>query len=184
MTYKSQRWNFTPPIKKWYELHFGCTVSDQVKHWAPHICYVTCVRLLTGWVNDLCQMFFAIPTVRRQPKDNSSDCYFCFTNMTGITSKSKHTVKYPDLQSAMRPFPHSEGLSVPSPLQNLNFSDDNSDSNDHGQQEWDNVECIPTLEVVPHLNPIYWQQILKMSVTWICLKNKPNSRVKGWNLLH
>ena len=78
MTYKSQRRNFTPLIKKWYELHFGRTVSDQDKSWAPNICHVTCVRLLTGWVNDSCQMFFAIPTVRRQPKDNSSDCYFLF----------------------------------------------------------------------------------------------------------
>jgi len=80
---------------------------------------------------------------------------FCFTNITRITCKSKHTVKYPDLPSAVRPFPHSEGLFVPNPLENLNFSDDNSDSNDHGQQGGDNVDCIPTLEVVPHLNPIY-----------------------------
>jgi hypothetical protein len=100
-------------------------------------------------------MLFAIPVVQRQPKDSSSDSYFCSTNITGFTSKSKHTVKYPDLPSAMRPFPHSEELSVPNPLENMNFSDDNSDSNDHGQQDRNKVDCIPNLEVVSHLNPIY-----------------------------
>jgi hypothetical protein len=100
-------------------------------------------------------MLFAIPMVNRQPKDSSSDCYLYFTDITGITSNSKHTVKYPDIPSAMRHFPHIEGLSVPNPPESLNFSNDNSDSNDHGQQEWDNVDCIPTLEIFPHLNPIY-----------------------------
>jgi hypothetical protein len=32
--------------------------------------------------------------------------------ISGITSKSKHTVKYPDLPSAMRPAPYSEELPV------------------------------------------------------------------------
>ena len=100
-------------------------------------------------------MFFAIPMAQRQPKDNSSNCYFCFTNITRITSKSRHAVKYPEWPSAMRPFRNSEGLFVPNTLENLNFSDDNSDSNDHGQQQWDNVNCNPNLEVVPHPNPIY-----------------------------
>jgi hypothetical protein len=84
-TYKYQKRNFTPLIKKWYELYFGYTVSDQDKIRAPHMCYVTCVRLLTRWVNDLCQVLFAIPMVQRQPNDNSSYCYFCLTHITGIT---------------------------------------------------------------------------------------------------
>jgi hypothetical protein len=72
--------------------------------------------------------------VSSEPKDHSSDCYFCLTNITGITSK--HTVKYPDLALAMRPIPHSEELPIPKPLENPNFSNDNSDSDDyHGQQE-------------------------------------------------
>jgi hypothetical protein len=71
------------------------------------------------------------------------------THTTRITSISKHRVKYPNLPSA-----HSEELSVPQPLENLTFSDDNSDSDeDHGQQEGDNVDCDLTLkQVVPHLN--------------------------------
>jgi hypothetical protein len=45
---KSQRLYFIPLIKKCYELYFGCKVGDKDKSWAPDICHVTCVRLLTG----------------------------------------------------------------------------------------------------------------------------------------
>jgi hypothetical protein len=55
-------------------------------------------------------------------------------------------VKYPDLSSAMRPVPQCEGFLIPKPPKNLNFSDDNSDSDkDHGQ-EGDNADCNPTFE--------------------------------------
>ncbi|UYV84544.1 hypothetical protein LAZ67_X002577 [Cordylochernes scorpioides] len=46
---------------------------------------------------------------------------------TGITSKSRHAVEYPDLPSAMRPAPHSDYLPVPYPPENVIFSYDDSD---------------------------------------------------------
>ena len=56
--------------------------------------------------------------------------------MTGITFKTKQTVKYPNLLLAMSPVPHSEELHAPKPPQNLTSSHDNSDSDeDHGEQE-------------------------------------------------
>jgi hypothetical protein len=68
-------------------------------------------------------------------------------NVTGITSKSKHTVNYPDLPSTMRPVPHSEELPVPKPLEILTFNDDNSDSDkDRRQQERDKTDCNLTFE--------------------------------------
>ena len=48
MTFKSRRRSFTPLIKKGYEHYFGCKVGDQDKSWAPHFCWVTCVRLLAA----------------------------------------------------------------------------------------------------------------------------------------
>jgi len=74
-----------------------------------------------------------------------------------ITPKSKYTVKYPDLPSAMRPVPHTEQMLVPKTMENLALSNDNSDSDkDHGQKEGDNVDCDPTFEASsfssePHL---------------------------------
>jgi len=73
MTFQSQRQNFTLLIQKCYELYFGCKVGDQDESWAPHICCVTCVRLLTLCTNGSRQMPFAIPMVWREPKDHSSD---------------------------------------------------------------------------------------------------------------
>ena len=61
--------------------------------------------------------------------------------MAGITSKSKHTVKYPHFLSAMRSVPQSEQLPVPKPP-NLTFSDDDPDWGE--DQEGDNVDCHPT----------------------------------------
>ncbi|UYV66834.1 hypothetical protein LAZ67_4003034 [Cordylochernes scorpioides] len=54
----------------------------------------------------------------------------------GITSKSRHTVEYPDLPSAMRPVPHSDILPVPQPPENVIFSDDDSDRR---EQQWDDT---------------------------------------------
>jgi len=66
--------------------------------------------------------------------------------MAGITSKSNHTVKYPDLSRAKRSVPHTEELSAPNPPEYLTFSDNNSDSGkDHVGQEGGNVECLRNL---------------------------------------
>jgi hypothetical protein len=94
--------------------------------------------------------------VWREQEDNSSDCYFYLTDETQMTCKSEHPVKCPDLPSAIRPVPHSEELPVPKLPENLTFNDDKSDSDDHGQQEGDNVDRDPTFQASysspkPHL---------------------------------
>lgn len=60
-------------------------------------------------------MPFAVPMVWREPTDHSSDCYFCMTNINGITVKTRGKVSYPNLASAIRPVPHSAELPVPVP---------------------------------------------------------------------
>jgi len=73
--------------------------------------------------------------------------FLCLTNITRITFKSKHTVKYPDFPSAMRPVPHSEQLPAPKLLENLAFSNANSNSDkDHKQQDRENFDCDWTFE--------------------------------------
>jgi len=68
-------------------------------------------------------MNFAVPTVWPEPQDHTSDCYFCITQIKGISIKSKHTVKYPNLPSAIRPVPHSEDLPTPHPPTHLTLED-------------------------------------------------------------
>ena len=77
---------FTLLIKKCYDLYFWCKVGDQHKSWAPLFCCVMCVKFLTEWINCTHQMPFSVPMVWKKQKDHSSNCYFCFTNITGIMS--------------------------------------------------------------------------------------------------
>jgi hypothetical protein len=45
------------------------------------------------------------------------------TNIKGITSKSNHTLQYPDLLSTVRPVTHNEEWSITKPPENLTFDD-------------------------------------------------------------
>ncbi|UYV75878.1 hypothetical protein LAZ67_13001645 [Cordylochernes scorpioides] len=71
---------------------------------------------------------------------------FVLDVLQGITSKSRHTVEYPDLPSAMRPVPHSDILPVPQPPENVIFSDDDSDrreqQSDDTNFEADNLGAV------------------------------------------
>ena len=92
-------------------------MGDQDKNLAPHICCLTCAKRLTDWTKCSRHMNFAIPMMWCEPQDHSLDCYFCITQIKGISSNSRHTVKYPNLPSAMRPVPHSEDLPIRHPTQ-------------------------------------------------------------------
>ena len=133
VTFKSGRKSFTPLIKKCYENYFGCKVGDQDKSWAPHFCCVTCARLLMAWAKGSRSVPFAIPMVWRDPMAHDSECYFCLISITCVSAKSKHTVQYPNLPSAMRPVPHNAELPVPKPPTNMILSDIQSSDEDVGQ---------------------------------------------------
>jgi len=142
VTFKSRGRSFTPLIKKCYEHYFGSKVGHQDKSLPPHFCCVTCARRLAAWTKGSLCMPFAIPMVWREPTDHVSDCYFCLTIITGVTAKSKHTVQYPNLPSAMRPVPHSTELSVPKTPTNMTLSDSESSDEDVGQAN-NNMNCDP-----------------------------------------
>lgn len=106
-------------------------------------------------------------------------CYVCSTDIADITSKSKHTLNYPDLPSTMRHVQNTEQFPVTKHPENLTFSDEISDfDEDHEQQEGDNVDCDPNLkqDFFFHLNPIYKHQeiLMTLSVNLICLKRSRN----------
>jgi hypothetical protein len=90
-------------------------------------------------------------------KDHSSDCYFCLTNITGITSKSKHTVKYPNVPPAIRPVPYIEALPTPRPPANVIVDDEDSATDEADlEQVGETFDCNLTLEAScsssePHL---------------------------------
>ena len=187
LTLKDQRRSLIPVVKKCYKLYFGCKNGDQGKKWVPHICCSTCVKRLTGWAKGSRHMNFAIPMVWREPQDHLSDCYFCITPIKGVSSKSKHTVKYPNLPSAMRPVPHSEDLPIPHPPTHLTLEDESehvaateipNEERDDPTFETSTSSCEPHLLTQGELNDLV--RDLKLSKTQAELLG---SRLKGWNLL-
>jgi hypothetical protein len=87
-------------------------------------------------------MPFAIHMVWRETVDHASDCYFCLTSIAGVTTKSNHSVRYPNLPSGMRPVPHSAELPIPNPPTNMTLSDSESSDEDKGQAN-KNVDYDP-----------------------------------------
>ena len=51
----------------------------------------------------------------RKQKSHVDDCYFCLVNVKGqnYSRNNKHLIQYLNLDSALRPIPHSEQIPVP-----------------------------------------------------------------------
>ncbi|XP_039967827.1 sodium- and chloride-dependent GABA transporter 1-like [Bactrocera tryoni] len=113
-------------------------IGDQDKAWAPHKVCKQCVESLRMWIKGTRdKMPFGILMSWREPRDHSSDCYFCMVKTSGYNKKNKCKIEYPSLLSAIRPVPHSAEIPVPvfeelplSELQESVCDDDSSDSND------------------------------------------------------
>lgn len=56
---------------------------------------------------------FVISVNLREAQSWLDDCYSCLVNVSVNSSKSKSSVSYPQLSSAMRPVPHSDETPPP-----------------------------------------------------------------------
>ena len=55
---------------------------------------------------------FGVAMVWQKPQNHLSDCYFCAVKTAGLTSKTRSSIEYPSLPSAIQPVPHSVELSI------------------------------------------------------------------------
>ncbi|GBM90880.1 hypothetical protein AVEN_46374-1 [Araneus ventricosus] len=104
--------------------------SNQDKDQAPHVCCRTCATTLSKWLHGKRKaMPFAVPMIWREPTNHIDDCYFCMVPPAsgGFTRKKKRTIKYPNIQSALRPVLHAEGLPIPQPPTDFSISSDEED---------------------------------------------------------
>ena len=113
-------------MKRAYLAYFGMPLGDQDKSWAPHVVCSFCYSSLHAWQKKRPNrhLSFAVPMVWREPSNLATDCYFCLMETNGYTKKTRHSISYPNLPSAILPVPHSELYPVPvfeeqSPLQGV-----------------------------------------------------------------
>lgn len=149
-TPKAQRKPITELVKKAYKLYFDCPVGDQDKNFAPHIACINCTTTLTEWLKGKRRaMPFAVPMVWCEPQDHYSDCYFCLTNISGHSSKTRHKIKYPNVPSVHLPVPHDEGLPVP--VCNLKATEPDSMSSESESSEHIEEYCPQYHDMSPQL---------------------------------
>lgn len=180
-TTKNQRTEITSIVKRNYYSYFGCKIGDQDKKWAPHQCCKTCSNRLGDWFRGkrIC-MPFAVPMIWREPQNHVTDCYFCMTKVQGFTGKNKENIMYPDVNSAMKPVPHSDELPKPIPPINqqlVSSSDDNSVGDDSLSDEII-TSNEPHRITYPELNDLVRDLNLSKEKSEIL-----SSRLKQWNLL-
>jgi hypothetical protein len=130
-------------------------------------------------------MPFAVPMVWREPKDHLTDCYFSLTKISGISLKSKRSIQYPSLPSAIRPVIHSQDLPVPKPPEKWTIDDDNNDD-EPVPMEQDSSD--PNFQLsTPNEPHLISQDELNDLVRDLslskCHAEFMGSRLQGWNLL-
>ena len=127
-------------------------------------------------------MPIAVPMIWREPEDHLTDCYLCLTNISGISSKSRHTVKYPNVDSAIQQALHGPGLPIPVLSDNITMTDEPSNDqdelqNDSGLAEDDTINK-PHFLTQEDLNYLVRDLVLSKSKAELLA-----SRLKGWKLL-
>jgi hypothetical protein len=194
VAFARQRKAITAILRKAYHLYFGCKIGDQDKSWAPHMCCRKCATNLKQWLNGKRHaMPFAVPKVWREPRNHTTDCYFCMAPPVsgGITKKKKWTRVYPNIPSAPHAVPHGEGISVPEPPKEFTID---SDDEDEGESTSGSPE--PPASAEPHVSHgrssapqphiLILDELNDLVRDLELSKNKaelPGSRLKQWNLL-
>ena len=113
-TLEKNRKPVTDFVTRVYLGYFGVKLADQDKIWAPHIVCKTCTEHLRQWTSgNRSGLKFGIPMVWREPRNHHDDCYFCLVNIIGINRNNRSKWTYPDLDSARRPYPHSDEVPIP-----------------------------------------------------------------------
>ena len=105
--------SLTENVRLLYAAYFGKPIRERA--WTPEVACAVCLVGLTAWAKEKrTQMPLGVPMVWSEPRNHEEDCYFCLTDVRGLNKHNRKTWKYPVLQSAYRPKPHSRD--VPGPM--------------------------------------------------------------------
>ncbi|CAH4029585.1 unnamed protein product [Pieris brassicae] len=91
---------------------------------------------------------FAIPRIWREPKDHTTDCYFCMVNPSKRRrGKNAKPIEYPDLESSSAPIAHDLTRPVPEPPKKISQKSSSSFSSYKSNSD---KEFLPTPEQPKH----------------------------------
>lgn len=68
-------------------------------------------------------MPFSRPVIFREYKSQTSECYFCLTELKGFSYKTKDKIAYPNVESASKPTSHMEDISSSVPAMEENIKE-------------------------------------------------------------
>ena len=91
-----------------YKYYFNCTVGDQDKLWASHICCNACKTQLLQWEAN--ENTFCCTNGLGEQTDHATDCHFWLTSIKGFSWKNKSKVVYPNCNSALELVPYGNNL--------------------------------------------------------------------------
>ncbi|KAK3763539.1 hypothetical protein RRG08_030580 [Elysia crispata] len=80
--------------------------------------------------------------VWREPRDHITDCYFCLTCVSGFSTKSRHLIQYPNLDSAIRPVLYADDDTRPVFTELASLESDGEGSNVHDVAEQSSKEIL------------------------------------------
>ena len=79
----------------------------------------------------------------REPKNHTSDCYFCAINLTVINKKKRKSLIYPNLSSALRPVAHCDEIPISVFKELANVPNENLDVSFEEQDDLNDNDFVP-----------------------------------------
>lgn len=170
-----------------YFSYFGNTACKKYnKPWTPSFFCFRCARYLRGILKGShLSMPFDEPVIWRKQQDHVTDCYFCLTKLKGFNMKTRHKIRYANVNSVSKPVPHSEVRLVTrrDKYENMSSNYVSSISSMHCDSLKDEIleedDDSPQLVTQGKLNDLVRDLNLCKQKAEIL-----GSRLQQWNLLH
>lgn len=101
---KKNRKKLTEKIKNLYKNCFGFKIANQETNWVPHMVCGACYNMLCRWESSKKEthLKFTVPMKWSEPQ-NSEDCYFCMTNVTGFNNINVSKISYANVSTVTPP---------------------------------------------------------------------------------
>ena len=107
-TPKKNAARISPQILNGYNSYFGIDAKKEMsKSWAPNVICATCVLYLRSWlIRTKKSIPYAVPMIWRKQTNHETDCYFCQTNLTGYSIKTRQKSQFCIRKTCSRQFAH------------------------------------------------------------------------------